>query len=115
MGKVDFHKCNERLRDGGIFTTEHTEAAFAGTESDLGKGTETAIQSLNCPSAAASDLSTFRHELDFAVSFYDPLPLAKSSNRPRLVFENRKHEKLLQKPVKKQLLNPCLSGSSVVE
>ena len=64
MGKVDFHKCNERLRDGGIFTTEHTEAAFTGTESDLGKGTETAIQSLNYPSAAASDLSTFRHELD---------------------------------------------------
>ena len=37
LKQVDFLKCYECLRDGGLFTTECTEAAFAGTEGDCGR------------------------------------------------------------------------------
>ena len=39
MGEVDFHKCNERLCDGGaIFTTEGTETRVRGARKAIVDG-----------------------------------------------------------------------------
>ena len=48
---------------GAFSTTEHTEAAFAGTESGWGKGTETTVQSLSYPSDTNFNLFKW-HALD---------------------------------------------------
>ena len=69
--------------DAGAFsTTEHTEAAFAGTESGWGKGTETPNQPLYYPPTCGR----FEHFFDtpFPVTIHrHALPCRKSSKRPR--------------------------------
>ena len=52
----------------------------------LVKGNRSDKSIAELPLRPASDLSTFRHDLGIAVFIFDPLPLAKSSNRSRWVL-----------------------------
>ena len=87
------------VRQWGFFNHGRHGSRIRGHGRRLGKGSRNAYSTTILPLSGCDRFEHFSPRPDIAVTIGDPLPMAKSSNRSRWVFENRKHKKQLQNHV----------------
>ena len=81
------------------FLPRNTRKLHSQARKAIGKGTRNDCSIAKLPLSGCDRFEHFSPRPDIAVTIGDPLPVAKSSNRSRWVFENRKHKKQLQNHV----------------